>query len=157
MAGDNNPKGPNLMLWMPILFIVGVGLGLLALNTGVLDEIELPSFERPTAAPAAKTRAPSGDYQPMMCDRQAAEAVREKARGLAAFRDRGERLTLTLGPAWEFYSEGLRRSFVETFHEADGCLRGEPRRIDYDYRGSRVAEVDAAGRLRMGDGIQEIK
>lgn len=162
MGGNGRNDGPNLKLWMPLFFIIGIGMGLLALNTGVLEDLELPRLELPLTtgadnAVAGGTNAPTDDYQPMLCDREAADAVREKARRLAAFRDQGERLTLTLGPAWTYYSEGLRQSFVETFHEADGCLRGEPRHIEFYYHGKRVAEVSPEGQLRMGDGLQAIQ
>ncbi len=160
MAGDNKPKGgPNLKLWMPLFFVIGIGLGLIALKGGVLEnleQIELPSFESPLIStgdggPAGSKPSPAakGEYEPMRCDHEAAEAIREKARNLAAFRDQGDKLTLTLGPAWGYYSEGLRRSFVEAFFESDGCLRGELRRIEFHYRGKLVAEADPDNWVRM--------
>jgi hypothetical protein len=86
---------------------------------------------------------------PMQCNREAAQGVRDKAGELAQMRVQGGVLQLYLGGVWEFYTPGVRRSFVETFAEADRCLQGGGRPIRFSFRGSEVAAVSAEGAVEM--------
>jgi hypothetical protein len=166
---------PLSRLWILTFFVLGVVIGLLLL---VLQGGQLPpatGFRLPwsgaasgeaTAPPApapirarpqAVTRAPMSAAQsdgrvvvaPMRCDRKAARQVQEKARELATLSVQGGGLLLQLGAGWEYYSPGLRRSFVETFAAADHCLLGDGRSIRFTFRGAEVAEVTAEGAVRM--------
>lgn len=102
----------------------------------VAEEPPLPATANPT-------------IEPMNCDRRAAEAVRDKARTLATITQRGETVQLNLTRQWEYYLPGHRRSFVETFAEADRCLHGRPRVIRFNFRGVEVARVSADGAIVM--------
>lgn len=86
---------------------------------------------------------------PMQCNREAAQAVHDKASELATLSLQGGVLQLYLGRAWEFYSPGLRRSFVETFAEADRCLQGVWRPMHFSFRGAEVATVSAEGAIEI--------
>jgi hypothetical protein len=85
----------------------------------------------------------------MQCNREAAQGVRDKASELAEISVQGGVLQLHLGSVWEFYTPGLRRSFVEAFAEADRCLQGDGRPIRFSFRGSEVAAVSAGGAVEM--------
>jgi len=81
----------------------------------------------------------------VLCDRDAALAVRKKAQEIALLIEQGKVLNVTLGEGWAYYSPGLRRSFVERFSAADTCLNGAPRQIHFFFHGEEVASSDIHG------------
>jgi hypothetical protein len=108
-----------------------------------------PIRPRPQAVTTAADSAGRVVVAPMRCDRKAARQVQEKARELATLSVQGGGLLLQLGAGWEYYSPGVRRSFVETFAAADHCLLGDGRPIRFTFRGDEVAEVTAEGAVQM--------
>jgi hypothetical protein len=86
---------------------------------------------------------------PMQCNREAAQAVRNKASELATLGLQGGIVQIYLGRAWEYYTPGHRRSFVEAFAEADHCLQGEWRPMRFSFRGAVVATVSVEGAIDM--------
>jgi len=89
------------------------------------------------------------EVEPIVCDRKAAQAVRDKARTLALFSEQGGELHLHLSGDWAYFSAGHRRSFVNAFAEADRCLAGRIRPIRFIFRGEAVALIDASGSVQM--------
>ncbi|MEN8170626.1 MAG: hypothetical protein ABFS08_10430 [Pseudomonadota bacterium] len=108
-----------------------------------------PQLE-PKSHMGSKPHTPQAtSVEPMLCDRKAAQAVRDKARSLATISEQGGILMLRLGRAWEYYSPGHRRSFVQAFADADLCLQGQARAISFSFRGEKVAMVNAEGAVEM--------
>jgi hypothetical protein len=137
-------------VWVLAFFVMGMLMGLLLLVLQQKDGLlwrqtkeKLGSVGLPLAADSREK------VEPMLCDRQEAEAVYEKARSLATIIERDGRLQLRLGGDWEYYTAGHRRGFVEAFAEADRCLQGSFRPIRFSYRGEEVATFSAEGALQM--------
>lgn len=161
-------------VWILTFFVMGILMGLLLL---ILQQGENPSWlkfdwpgkvvledvaqivgqatksqtqpqSRPN--PQSKLHTPQAtSVEPMLCDRKAAQAVRDKARSLATISEQGGILMLRLGRDWEYYSPGHRRSFVQAFADADLCLQGQARAISFSFRGEKVATVSAEGAVEM--------
>ena len=166
-------KSPLSRVWILTFFVMGIiiGLMLLLLQRGPVVEAPRPAQKPQVKEAAAPTKPPKkaeprrvtpppkplppvqqaapSQYQPLECDRKSAEAVLERARSLAATSDSGDGVLLSLSSEWEYYSPGLRRSFVEAFSEADRCLQGRYRPLSLRYRGELVAEVGADGSIEM--------
>jgi hypothetical protein len=166
-------------VWILTFFVMGIvmGLLLLILQGGQLpswfnrlqppDTIEETPQQSGAALPRVAPRPPSRSgsivvaplpakgaakvvVAPMRCDRETARAVQEKASELATITLQGGVLVLRMGRAWEYYSPGHRRGFVEAFAEADRCLQeGTARPMRFSFRGAEVASVSADGAVEM--------
>ncbi len=164
------PREPRRLarVWVLAFFVMGVLMGLLLLVLMQGNDHSPPpkttqSRPEPATAPVvAKIREmvtpraePTSEnssaavepakIKPIRCDRMEARKVYVKARELATIIDQGERLQLRMNDAWEYYSEGHRRGFVDAFADADRCLQGKLRPIRFSYRGVEVASVSADG------------
>jgi hypothetical protein len=166
-------------VWVLTFFVMGIVIGLLllilqggllpfwsgmSLSPDITKETQQQSESSKARVAAPPPSRPGNDSvgplpavstaklvaAPMRCDREAARAVHEKASELAMISLQAGVLQLRLGSAWEYYSPGHRRGFVEAFAEADRCLQeGDARPIRFSFRGSEVASVDTAGAVEM--------
>jgi hypothetical protein len=113
-------------------------------------EVITAQVEEVTAPPKREAQVPQGGrVEQMACDREAAMAVRNKARTLASISERGDSVHLRMGEEWVYYAPGHRRGFVEAFAEADRCLQGHWRAIRFSYQGETVATVSPDGAIEI--------
>jgi hypothetical protein len=151
-------------------FLIGIILGLLLFDPRGFrlpqPETEQSTTPRETVAPAPRHAArdtasgtrqqdktaaavAEADGRAMLCDREEARAIRDKAREIAVFSERDDVLHVLLGEAWAYYSPGIRRSFVERIAAADTCLQGRGRNIRFFFKGEEVAGSDPYGSVEL--------
>lgn len=142
-------------------FIIGVLLGLLFVDSHYYAQLYrslvVPEQSEQTAArqggkrapaaaggheatPAAEPgTAPQGGESMLDCDPEMAQRIRAKALEIAELQEAPGVLHVRLRKQWEYYTPGIRRSFLQAFAESDVCLEGRARLINFYYQGELIA------------------
>lgn len=154
-------------------FLIGIILGLLFIDTPLIQPAPPPVAEQGTPAPKPAKAAPkplkrpvqerlsrgiakvlpektaAPVVEPLICDREWAQQVRLRAREIAEIIEQGNELSVRLGREWAFYASGHRIGFVQAFSDSDSCLAGRPRLIRFYFEGQEVAVADPVTGIQM--------